>query len=510
MTDLLTVFGGPGCGKTTRLLSIVEDELARGVSSKDICYTTFTVKAADEAKERAVKKFGLDPKEDMPWFSTLHSICFRAIGASRGDVLKARQYNSILSAIIGNQTRVAGDYDESAGLWRGSQLGDRLIFAEQLSRLTGTPINAYARELEFLPDVANKWIDALAAHKERHGKIDFIDMLEQALTTDRLPPVRVLIVDEAQDLSPLQWRVVEKMAARAERVYIGGDDDQAIYDWAGADVKGFLSIAERGRKEILPVSHRLPPAVFNAATNILRRIKLRQPKDWSPADKKGAVLPSIPVADAIRVLNLHEDAGSWYFLGRTEYQLRVMRDALIREAVPFAIQGESMLDKPSVRAARAWTRLQKRQPVAIDDVKSMLHFVNDTHVTNRARMGEIEEPLVTADRLEQVLGLKDLDKEWFKVLSITARMENYIRAIRRKGYALDTVPWINVSTIHRVKGGEADNVWLDTALTKSAGQRLLTKENDSEHRVFYVGASRARRNLYVPFATTFYSYPRFF
>ena len=47
------------------------------------------------------------------------------------------------------------------------------------------------------------------------------------------------MVDEAQDLTPLQWDMVVKIASAVDRVYIAGDDDQAIYEWNGADVNLF-------------------------------------------------------------------------------------------------------------------------------------------------------------------------------------------------------------------------------------------------------------------------------
>ena len=57
------ILGGPGCGKTTRLLGIVQEELARGVPSDEIAFVAFTKAAAEDAKRRAAETFGLDPKE---------------------------------------------------------------------------------------------------------------------------------------------------------------------------------------------------------------------------------------------------------------------------------------------------------------------------------------------------------------------------------------------------------------------------------------------------------------
>ena len=63
------------------------------------------------------------------------------------------------------------------------------------------------------------------------------------------------MVDEAQDLTPLQWDMVVKLALNADKVYIAGDDDQAIYEWNGADVLFFQTFP--GKSKVLKNLRRL-------------------------------------------------------------------------------------------------------------------------------------------------------------------------------------------------------------------------------------------------------------
>ena len=70
-------------------------------------------------------------------------------------------------------------------------------------------------------------------------RLDFTDMVQRYITDGLVIPFKVLMVDEAQDLTPLQWDMVVKIAEAVDRVYIAGDDDQAIYEWNGADVNLF-------------------------------------------------------------------------------------------------------------------------------------------------------------------------------------------------------------------------------------------------------------------------------
>ena len=89
--------------------------------------------------------------------------------------------------------------------------------------------------------------ESLKIFKKENGLLDFTDMLERCETS---LPVDICIVDEAQDLSSLQYRMAIAASQEASEVYIAGDDDQAIFGWAGADVSKFLSL--KGDKRILP------------------------------------------------------------------------------------------------------------------------------------------------------------------------------------------------------------------------------------------------------------------
>jgi superfamily I DNA/RNA helicase len=72
----------------------------------------------------------------------------------------------------------------------------------------------------------------------------------------------------------------------------------------------------------------------------------------------------------------------------------------------------------------------------------------------------------------------------------------YITALLRRGEKFNAEPRINVSTIHGSKGGEADNVVLFTGLSPAAAKAAETAPDDI-HRVFYVGVTRTKKNLYL-------------
>ena len=76
--------------------------------------------------------------------------------------------------------------------------------------------------------------------KKQNNLIDFEDMLHKALHPDIIfDYYKLLIVDECQDLSKLEWKVIAKLSKNSEDLYLAGDDDQAIFGWKGSDVRIF-------------------------------------------------------------------------------------------------------------------------------------------------------------------------------------------------------------------------------------------------------------------------------
>ena len=95
---MLRIFGPPGCGKTTTLLNLVDRALADGVPPHRIAFFAFTRKAASEAKERASERFGLDPRADLPYFRTIHSLAYRLMGVKENEVMGPQNYKELSQA----------------------------------------------------------------------------------------------------------------------------------------------------------------------------------------------------------------------------------------------------------------------------------------------------------------------------------------------------------------------------------------------------------------------------
>ena len=145
--------------------------------------------------------------------------------------------------------------------------------------------------------------------------------------------VDICIFDEAQDLSSLQFSMAIKLSKLASEVYIVCDD-QAIFSWAGADVKKFLNL--NGSKRVLPVSYRIPASVHKLANDIASRIKHRVPKHWSPREEKGNVEYLVDEHQ----IN-YKGAGTWMLLCRSKYLLNRFKKLVRLQDMSYTINGKS-------------------------------------------------------------------------------------------------------------------------------------------------------------------------
>jgi len=503
MNKTTTIYGPPGTGKTTKLLSIVENFLSKGTKPEDIAYLAFTKKAADEARDRACEKFSLSPL-DFKYFRTLHSLAFRELRLERADVMT---YGDMiqLSRITGydfSNHKVSED-----GLFSSmSTKGDRLLFLENLARATCRSLEETHRryaddevalgELEYFSGAYNQY-------KKTNCKIDFTDMLSRFVDNIEMKRFRVLIVDEGQDLSRLQWQLVSKLATNSENVFVAGDDDQAIYNWAGAEVEEFLGL--KGDSEVLSQSYRIPLSVHKIATNISSKIVKRKVKDYKPREEEGRV-EYPPDVD-----NIDLSKGKWLLLARNVYLLEKFTQHCLERGYLFSSRLKTPIREPVLRAIKFWELLRNGNHIRAEEVKNIYDYMS---VKTRVKFGSKKVLKALPD--EKSVSLVDLQRDYGLVVDtlwrhaldrITGAEEDYVVMALKRGEKMLGEPRIRINTIHGVKGGEADNVAI---LTDMSYRTYLESEKDpdSEHRVWYVAVTRTKQNLFLiaPSGRYFYQF----
>jgi len=499
---MFRIFGPPGTGKTTRLLDMVDDALQSGIKPERIAFLAFTKKAAEEARERAAARFNLDAKKDLFYFRTLHSLALNLSDIGTGQVMQAENYRE-LSDAMGVQLvtgRKASFDDDLPDMLKAS---DPILGLINLARLRKIDLRLQYNESNISHDwtTVNHVDKSLTNYKRNMVMFDFTDMLEKFVSESHnwCPHFDLCFVDEAQDLSPLQWDIAHLLDEKSERMYIAGDDDQAIYRWAGADVDAFINLD--GPSETLTQSYRIPFKVHQVAETVVKRITRRFPKKYDPKDAEG----NVEYRHMIEDIDMSE--GTWLILAQAGYQLQPVAESLRSFGHLFNYRGSRSISERISDAVNGWEQLRKGEKVTGKTARAIYSYMStkDSATTTR----HIKKGFKTLPGLENedMVNIQDLfvnygliataELIWHEAMDrIPERERAYIIAMLRRGERFNGEPRITVSTIHGSKGGEADNVALFTDLSPAAEYHMRLAPDDM-HRVFYVGVTRAKKNLFI-------------
>ena len=495
MKPVFTYFGPPGTGKTTTLLDRVEELLDEGVSPKKIGYFAFTRKAAYEARDRASQKFSRS-SDDFPFFQTLHSLAFRCLGLSGSDVIKESDLREFAKKEpIGDLNFMERTQDENFTMLRCNEPVMRCIDLAR-SSLEG-PEKAYNNPNIRLNIRLYHFLHIYSEYekfKRLHGLLDFTDMIINLVKEPSLiPSFHTTFIDEAQDLTPLQHELLTRISESSDQCFAAGDDDQGIYQWAGASISRFLGL--KGGSQVLDQSYRIPRAVHDIADRVARRIRRRHPKVWKPRSENGSIT-HVSTPDSLD-FNNGED---WLCLSQARFMMDPLADFLIKSGHYFTRGGNPSLEKKVLGAIKSWAHLNKGEGLSHKDALQLYDHIVVGPNLQRGFKSQLkaadESDIFTLDILRQHFGLTG-EGDWQTVLDrIKDEPRAYATALQKRGVNIFEEPKIKISTIHGAKGGEAQNVLLDLSLT---GNALATfqKDPDSGHRLLYVGITRAKQNLYL-------------
>ena len=464
------VIGPPGTGKTRRLLNEVHRYVKKGVPLDRIGYFAFTRKAAREARDRYLKVETQLTKKDIQYFQTLHSLAFHKLGLKEENVMQELNYKAIGES-CGIQIKYAS-YEKNS--WNGIFTSDseylniiNLARVKQIDPLEQFDKNEHLTQVERNKlDAINKEINN---YKNSYELIDFTDMLDRFLRKGSVEnKFDVVFVDEAQDLSLIQWAVINKIEKENKAdIWIAGDDDQAIFGWAGADVDSFIN----WKAEEIPLeqSERVPSQIQQVALSIIERVEEnRLDKNYYPKKEKGEVL------ERFRLTDIDMTKGDWLILARTNHLLKPIPALLKRHGLFFETAEGNSINKNLYEDIQWWNKLRNSEQVP---------EVHQQRVMERIKEKEVDYSL-----------------EWYEAfnnVAITTR--EYMRAMLDNEENMSEKPRIKVSTIHGAKGGEATNVvlFLNQTINTLKGAKKSKSKQDEEYRVWYVGITRSMKNLYL-------------
>ena len=474
MTKVTKIYGPPGTGKTEKLIRRAMAYIRVGTPVSKIGYFAFTRKAAHEARDRMLKKNPEYKKKQLRYFQTLHSLAFHSLGLREENVMQDYHYND-LGKELSIRVNAKKDADASPYLTCDNEYFQIILKAKEKNIPVWDEYCTGEHSTNVKPDLL-KHIEANYNHYKHpdiNNLVDFTDMIHDIVQQpDKIPNFDVVFIDEAQDLSPIQWKLYDILKSKSKNIYLAGDDDQAIYGWAGADVDRFIK--EPATEKVLSRSRRIPKAVQDVSEIITARIEgLRATKNYLPRDEEG-------LCSKINSLeNLDLFSQDWLILTRTLSRAKEVCDLLKVKGLYYENRHQKSYN----------TKLYKA-------IVSHNKWLNGETITDTARADIIEY----LGNRELIKDRMNYNLKWFECFdNAPAEDKIYIRLMLSNKEKLSDEARIKVSTIHAAKGGECENVILvldNAKKIREATTKSIIKR-DEEHRVWYVGCTRAKRNLYL-------------
>jgi DNA helicase II / ATP-dependent DNA helicase PcrA len=524
------IVGPPGTGKTTATSAQVRCA-ANKYGSSSVLVTSFSRAGAAELADCDLPI----PPENL---GTLHSECFHALGKPQIAEAHVAEWNRthpfLAITPVRSHARLDGEdsVEDALDIAHG---GDSLLL--DLNRYRGLMLDP-----DLWPTAVRQFAREWAHYKRERQLLDFTDLIETCLQdlvfTPRNPSV--IFVDEAQDLNAMQLKLIRRWGERAQYSVLAFDDDQTIYSFMGASPEAILdgNVPET-HKIILRQSHRVPRAVHELAEALIRRVSRRQEKVHDPRPAPGEVrhLSGTYKAPEYAILSSamkHLESGrTVMFLASCSYMLRPLIEVLRKKAIPFhnpyrtynglwnplRLGSKSVLRRLLALLVAHPQYGEGQQQWRLGDVRLWAEYlpagVLKPHALDLFARADTGEP-VTKDRLAEILEAEPLasllialESAWLALLEwwlnrVAPEYRNRIQfpasVIEQHGMtALVDEPKVVVGTIHSVKGGEADVVYIFPDLSRAAADRyqVAGAARDSVIRVFYVGTTRARETLYI-------------
>lgn len=513
------VYGPPGTGKTRYLTGAVE-EAANNYGPGAVMVSSYTTTAAAEVASRAP---GL-PEDNV---GTLHKACFQAIG--RLPVVEEKkkaiqEWNEFCPAYA---MSFHGGRDINSGL----EYGDSTLVGDAMLSLT-TILRNRLIPFEHWPQKAKEFFEIWKHWKLSIGSIDYTDMLEIALKDTYSAPgdPQIMFVDEAQDCTALQFAVLKHWAKNCEKLVMVGDDDQCIYQFAGATPEAFASEQIGPNDKLLDQSYRVPITVWEHAMDWISKIPGRVEKDYMPTSEPGFVRrcpftykQGSSIAKLIyQCLERYENV---MVIAACSYMVEPTKAALYEEGIPFHNpyryvradwnplklgSGTTFAQKMSAFMApelyeRWWTVKEFKDFGSVLKAKGVFQNGKKKILEN----GEFDSITVELvfDLFEEnaAKAILNNDRQWFldNLINDEARKKAIFpqRIIERFGLQFIDAniipPSVVLGTIHSVKGGEADVVILIPDLSQISMQEWTGKGKDAIRRLMYVGLTRAKQGVFI-------------
>lgn len=469
--DVTVYLAAAGAGKTSAIMDEMT-KLLEVYRPDEIAFVTYTRKGVAHGIERALRSNPQLTADELIHFKTLHALCFRELGISH-EAIFSRTYIEEFNAYPRNFNLSLNDAYEK-------QTNDDKLLTRYDTLRNGSTKGIYVHDPTYDEERYKRLIKAYENFKSIKGLVDFHDCLLKFKEAGKPVNVKVAFIDEAQDLTLLQWEVCKIAFSLCEKIVIAGDDFQSLFTYAGASPRTLVCLAKKYKTIKLEKSYRLPEAVYKFAKGITKLITDKIDKDFRPAkDVEGFV---DDIADRnLLIRRIQRDIKEhgltpyrWYFLFRNNCFIDDLTGLLEQMTIPYHTSKGFCIGEKVLAKIKRYYNFRKK---GFSSKEAFEEFCKEYNIE------DINDDFIASDLIpteQKYVYLDYVQKYGIDELDEMSRKE----------------PFLLLSTTHKVKGGEADYV----AVFLDCTQRVYENRQinlDEELRVLYVACSRAKFGLYL-------------
>ncbi|WP_431943916.1 ATP-dependent DNA helicase UvrD2 [Micromonospora marina] len=522
------VLAGAGTGKTRAVTSrIAYRALTGDIAGRHVLAVTFTARAAAEMRSR-LGVLGVQGVQAR----TFHAAALRQVRYFAPRLLAGRAMPELLDSKVRVVTLAAAKVGLRADRAAARDLSAEIEWAKSSLVEPGEYVVAAAKALRETPYEPARVADVFDAYerlKRGNGVIDFEDMLRAAVWgIEEHPDVaeqvrnqyRHFVVDEYQDVNPLQQRLLEAWLGGRDDLTVVGDASQTIYSFTGATSSYLVDFPRlhRGATVVRLVrDYRSTPQVVGLANAVISqargteaRLRLELHGQRRPgAEPELRIFTDEPAeANAVAARCRALVAGGTpaqeiAVLFRTNAQSEAYEKALSEAGVPYVLQGaERFFERPEVRQAMIALRAATRSadagtplPAAVVEALTAVGWAPDAPPPGGA----------ARERWEALAALVQLAEEYAADAEAEPGLTGFCEELARRAAQqhVPTVEGVTLASLHSAKGLEWDAVFL-VGLAEGTLPTTYAKtmeQVEEERRLLYVGITRAREWLWLSYAT---------
>ena len=547
MAYIEKIFGAPGTGKTYTLVERLQEHLNKNCPFDQTLTVSFTRVAAREIKKRIQERNNkFNDKELHHSVRTIDSYLMNKIREDK-DICYPKNY-------LTEFYQVKKDKEINEDKKTNFLAAMKIIEMGRITEGDGIENILKYYDSQKRTDIGRKFIIQVAEsyenYKKNHLKMDWVDVKYKGLQDKiKFDHNIVLMIDEAQDCNRLEWLIINKLIAVSKNIYIAGDDDQAIYRFKGGEVETFLRLpVTTPTPTVLEESPRLNKKIWGLAQKIIHLIPedRRQEKQYTPTNENKHNMPYCGLIHEFRnkesfeknYLNMNitdpDVSIHWLFISRNnrEKDMKYSQEnycwsqILAKNNLTWEIIDDSNGPRNGVergttpnvpidqiQGIETWITLQKGNKISGEEVKEFYEILPPVLIRDRKKTSLIKTDSIILKTGQYNYGdLKskfyldtNINTPWFEILKLIPRKKEhyvdyiqYLKNIIKNGNYKKSKR-ILLSTIHGAKGLESANTVLNCDWPRLPYETYCKgkKDRDDELRIFYVGVTRTKYNLFL-------------